>query len=338
MRPTDEKCHRIRNIPRPSLEWVITERCNYRCPYCCSEGRQGHCSGDTIEAVYKLLSQLEGSWLVKLIGGEAMIHPRFLEICEKVICLGHKLCITTNLSLPLEKLVRFIEICGDGLDYVTASMHLSQIRIDEFIDKAIAFNSEKKPGTDFTVNSVIMKDNFEQLREIEERFASRNVDFKYQIMKIGGEYQKYSENIESYISEKLIINTEKLRGKRLFGTYCHAGELFFRIEVNGDAVRCYSQQPRFYLGNVKRTFRRYKEVGPCLARSCTCTVPVNRNMICFGEKATISAISKAYITGLLISLCHMGRIHRFAGMFHSLKTMRGIFRKNNWDGSCGKAD
>jgi len=320
------------------MEWVITELCNYRCAYCCSEGRHGHCSGDTIKAVYNLLSQLEGSWLIKLIGGEPMIHPRFFEICEKVVGVGHKLCMTTNLSLPVEKLARFIEICGDRLDYVTASMHLSQVGIDEFVEKAIAFNSRKNPATNFTVNSVVMEDNFDQLRAIEESLSSRNVDFKYQIMKIRGKYIKYSENIENYISEKLISNTEKLRGKRLFGTYCHAGELFFRIEVNGDAVRCYSRQPHFYLGNVNGTFKRYPETRPCLAKRCTCTVPANRNMIRFGEKATASAIPKTYLTGLFKNLHQIGRIHGLSRISQYLKTGRRSWRRNNRDSSRLEAD
>ena len=291
------------------MEWVITELCNYKCTYCCSGGRTGHCSNDTIEAVYRLLSHLEGNWLIKLIGGEPMIHPKFFEICERVVGVGHSLCMTTNLSLPLTKLERFIDICGDSLEYVTASMHLSQIRANEFVEKAAAFNALKNPKTDFTVNSVVLEDDFEQLRAIEERLANRDVDFKYQIMKIKGKYVKYNEDIESYISKKLISNTEKLRGMRLFGTYCYAGELFFRIEVNGDALRCYSRQPHFYLGNVNRTFKRFTEARPCLARRCTCTVPANRNMIMFDEKAASSIIVKTYLIGLFKYLRQIGQSH-----------------------------
>ena len=320
------------------MEWVITERCNYRCPYCCSKGRRGHCSGDTIKAVYDLLSRLEGSWLIKLIGGEPMIHPRFFEICEKVVGGGHTLCMTTNLSMPLEKLARFIEICGDRLEYVTASMHLSQIGIDEFVDKAVAFDSLKSPATDFAVNSVVMEDNFEELKAIEERLANRNVDFRYQIMKIRGKYTKYSEHIENYISDKLISNTGQLRGKRLFGTYCHAGELFFRIEVNGDAMRCYSRQPHFYLGNVNGTFKRFKEARPCLAKRCTCTVPANRNMIRFGEKATVSAIAKTYATGLFKNLYQLKRIHAFSRISHYVKSGKRSLGRNHRDGSGLEAD
>jgi len=291
------------NKPKPSLEWIITEFCNYKCPYCCSEGRNGHCSGDTIKAVYKLLSQLEGSWLVKLIGGEPMVHPRFFEICEKVVGLGHKLCMTTNFSLPLNKLEALVDTCGESLDYITASLHLAQIdSIDEFIEKATAFQSIKNHITDFTVHSVVMEENFEELREIEERLSGAEVDFRYQIMKIRGEYVRYNEEIENYVSDKLIDNTEKLRGRRLFGTLCHTGELFFKINVTGEIVRCYSPQPSFLLGNIQQSFTRFKGPKPCLARRCTCTVPANRDMIRYGEKAAAFATAKAYLMGSFSNL------------------------------------
>ena len=112
-----------------------------------------------------------------------------IEICEKVVGLGHKLCMTTNFSLPLKKIEALVDTCGQNLEYITASLHLSQISsIDEFVEKAIAFESIKNRETDFHVNSVVLEDNFEQLREIEEKLSKANVDFKYQIMKIRGKY------------------------------------------------------------------------------------------------------------------------------------------------------
>ncbi len=298
----------FKNGPQPSLEWVVTELCNYSCPYCCFEGKNGHCSGETMEATYRLLSELEGSWLVKLVGGEPMIHPRFFEICEEVTGRGHRLCMTTNFSLPLKKLERLVDSCGDKLDYVTASMHLDQIdHIDDFVEKAVSFVSMKAAETDFTVTSVVKEDNFEQLKRVEERLTNNGVHTEFQIMKIKGQYVCYNEEIEGYISGKLIRNTETLRGGRLFGTFCHTGRLFFKINVNGEAVRCYSQQPYFYLGNVKNDFKRYESIKPCLAKQCTCTVPVNRHMICFGEKASAPVMAKTYVMGLVRDLFRLAK-------------------------------
>jgi len=158
--------------PKPSLEWIITEQCNYNCPYCCFEGTGGHCSDETIDAVFKLISNLEEEWLVKLVGGEPTIHPRFFDMCSAITGAGHKLCMTTNFSPSLAKLEKLISICGDRLQYITASMHLDQLRNrGDFIEKAQRFNSIKNSSTNFTVTSVITEDNFEKMEEIERLFV-----------------------------------------------------------------------------------------------------------------------------------------------------------------------
>ena len=292
--------------PRPSLEWVITESCNYNCSYCCSEGKRGHCSGETIDAVFGLLSDLEGEWLVKLVGGEPFVHPRFFEICSAVTSAGHKVCMTTNFSPSLETLQRLIHTCGDRLEYITASLHLEQLKGPEgFMEKADKFNTMKDRATEFTVTSVISKDNFESMKEIEKKFVEKEIPFKFQVMKRAGRFVTYPDEIEDYISRRLIENTPELREKNLFGTLCRTGELFFKINVDGEAVRCYSNQPHFYLGNVRTDFRRFEKPKPCLARRCTCTVPVHRNMIEFGNKAPFLRTTGEYITGLWSNMTHI---------------------------------
>ncbi|MFC1885079.1 radical SAM protein [Thermodesulfobacteriota bacterium] len=292
--------------PRPSLEWVITESCNYNCPYCCSEGRGGHCSDETVEAVFRLISELEDEWLIKLVGGEPSTHPRFFDICSAVTGAGHKLCMTTNFSPSLSRLEKLIGISGDRLEYITASLHLGQIKkIEDFIEKAHVFNATKNRETQFTITSVVTEDNFRETKEIETQFIEKGVPFKYQVMKAGGKFVDYPEAIETYISDRLIEKTEELRGKNLFGTMCRTGQLFFKINVDGEAVRCYSNQPYFHLGNLKSNFSRFEKPKPCLAGRCTCTVPANRNMIEFGNKAPFLKTAGEYIRGLYSNMTHM---------------------------------
>ena len=219
------------------------------------------------------------------------MHPRFFDICKMIGQEGHRLCLTTNFSLPINSFEKLISICGQKLEYVTASLHLSQVPdMDSFIRKAKKFNSLKRPETDFTVTCVMTSQDFEYLKTLKLKFAENCIGFGFQVLRDRGRYTEYPPEIESYISDKLIKNTTSLRGWKVFRTLCHAGSLFFRVDVNGDTFRCYSLQMGYFLRNVTAgRFRRFDDAQPCLARRCTCTVPANRNMICYGKSATLNA-------------------------------------------------
>ena len=300
---------------RPSFEWKVTSKCNYKCPYCCQGIRninktsERHCSDKVADAVLKLAEGLPGTWLIKLIGGEPLIYPRFFEVCEKLISSGHEICTTTNFSLPYNKFQELIDMCGEKLIFLTASLHPSQLKsVDEFIDKAVAFNSNKNASTSFTVTSVLVEEDFKNLRAIEQRLTERGVTFEYQVLKKGGKYFKYKAEIEEQVKEKLCSSTEMIRDKNFFGTLCHTGELFFIIGINGDVLRCYNDQICYYLGNISRgTFKRFTKAMPCMAKRCTCTTPANRNMICYEQKADKGNIVKTYAYYLPGNLSYRSR-------------------------------
>lgn len=288
--------------PIPGFEWRITERCNYRCPYCMTirKSRQLHCSDQTISAIFELLSNAEGSWLIKLIGGEPFLHPRFFEICQYCRDAGHRLSVTTNFSSSFDTLQHLLEVCDEQLDTITASLHLSQVKdLRDFIAKAVAFNARKYPGTNFSVTSVATEESFEQLKEVEAQLRQQNVAFSFLPLKDNTGYVHYQNpEFEQYISNRAIPNIEKIRNRNLFGTFCHTGELFFVIGVNGGVGRCYNAQFLSFLGNISDgTFRRFQKALPCMSPICTCTVPANRNMICFGQKASKYEMIQAYTEG-----------------------------------------
>jgi MoaA/NifB/PqqE/SkfB family radical SAM enzyme len=290
--------------PRPGFEWVITRKCNYACPYCTPEKKKGalHGSDGTVDAVLGFVSSLQESWLVKLIGGEPFLHPRFFEICTGIVKNGHALCLSTNFSVPLEALQRLVDICGDKLEYLHASFHESQVKdVSRFIEKAVRFKETKRKGTRFIVTAVLLEDDFERLKKIEEKFKESGVNFKFQIRKEKGRYHTYTEEIEAYLSGRLSKNIEKIRGKDFFGTLCHTGRLFFVIQADGNAVRCYNPHPVYYrMGNVADgSFRRLVKTMPCLSRKCSCTVPANRGMIWHGHRAGVLTMVKARLLARL---------------------------------------
>lgn len=204
-------------------------------------------------------------------------------------------------------LERVIDTCGDKLERVTASLHLGEIgSVDDFIEKVLAFDARRNRATDFSVVSVLVQDRFEQLKEVARRLAERGIGFSYQPLRVAGKYIRYSDEFEEFLRDKSIPKTQAIRHKKLFGTLCHTGELFFKIEVNGDVVRCYNVQPSYFLGNVtKGTFKRFDGPRPCLARRCSCMVPAGRNMIRFGERASKPALIRAGLQGWTGSLTYV---------------------------------
>ncbi len=293
-----------------SFHWIVTSKCNYRCSYCFGKdalaaSQTEHSSDAVVEGIYRLLDQLQGSWQVKLCGGEATIHPRFLEICRHIVSTEHTLSMTTNFSAPQAKLAEFLDIVGDRLDFVTASMHPGQIKnMDEFIDKAVWFQKAKPARTNFFVTTVLVEENFDSLCRIEQKLKEKGVTFKYQIQRVKGKHVRYPDKIEAYIKERDTEN-KSIRGKDFFGTRCHTGQYYFIVDPKGDVKRCSMPQDGSTLGNVVRgTFRRLEKPEPCLAHRCICAAPANRQMILYGNKVKGMSLAASHCRAILREFEH----------------------------------
>ncbi len=288
-----------RPAPIPSVEWEITTRCNYRCSYCTQHSyaglNWGDCSDATVDAMLSLLRAQTASWSVKLSGGEPFVHPRFLEIVGQVAGMSHRVSTTTNFSVPERVLAEFLEVSEGRLDFLTASLHLEQIRdVPGFVEKAKWFQTAKPPSARFVVTTVGIESDLTQLRSLADQFREAGIMFEVAPRKVGARYVTYADpEFVRFMDQHALTHVQEIRGANLVGTVCHTGHRFVRVTVDGDALRCYNVQPRFALGNVTDgSFRWLDGPKPCLARQCTCTVPANRNMIEFGNRVGT--------TGLLI--------------------------------------
>ncbi|MFO7903041.1 MAG: radical SAM protein [Planctomycetota bacterium] len=280
--------------PIPGCEWHLTDRCNYRCSYCCeSQGKRGkhrlgHASDAVIDAVLELLEQQESTWLVKFAGGEETVHPRFERVWKRVADMGHDVAITTNFSFPLERWERLLDATGERLSYITASLHLEQVDVGRFIKKVIAVNRHPAAHDKITVTSVVTEDNFKLLSEAWDTCSAADVPMELARLKIDGSYVGYSPKIEETLAHNGLNNVDKLRDFDSYGTMCLTGHDFFIIKPDGHAYRCFTQPGQYNcLGNVLTgTFRLYGGARPCLSHKCTCTVPANRNLILFENRAS----------------------------------------------------
>ena len=280
----------IQRQPKPMLEWIITDLCNFQCPYCSFPKaviRYGHCPDARIEKVFQIIEKLEGGWLIKLIGGEPMFHPRFLDLCTKIRQSGHILSVNTNFSVSEDKIKEFLEASGESLTHIMISLHESQVRdLDGYISNIVFFRDHKRPQTSFSVASVVTEENFERLKEIDERLNRYGLSLRFQVLKRGGHLASYAKPIEEYIADRTLKNLDKIRTKSFRGCMCYAGKYYFRVAIDGRVYRCNNFQPHYYLGSIdKGTFKPLKDAIPCLSKICTCTTYVNRNMICPEQKS-----------------------------------------------------
>ena len=99
--------------PMWRCEMILTERCNFKCPYC--RGLRSDCLGDMpMEKAYEVLDQWcdQGLRNIRFSGGEPMLYPGLEELVE--YCAGNSvqnIALSTNGSFKLHRYIELIN-CG----------------------------------------------------------------------------------------------------------------------------------------------------------------------------------------------------------------------------------
>lgn len=275
---------------KKSIDFLITQNCNYRCEYCSqskkfAKGNFESASDETIFAFLNLLNQLPKDYEITISGGEPFCHNKFLYLVEEIIKKGFKISIVSNFSFPIENYKKLKDIAGDNLVELFVSLHLTQIKnLDEFLAKAKEF-SEYKGNSNFIVASVLSDENCSTLREVSKFMKENNINFELQHMRIKNSFVEYQKEANEFIKEFPI---SKIKEKsNTYGNICYAGQNFFVIYQNGECYRCYSS--RFNkihsMGNIKdKNFKIYNKPLPCLNKNCTCPKPIINNLIEYDNK------------------------------------------------------
>jgi len=291
-----------------AVEFLITQRCNYKCEYCGGvfSHKGKNAENKTIDNFIKLLSDLRGQSVIKLIGGEPLLHPRFMEISHFIMRCKHELHIGTNFSLPNKTFENLVDRAErDKQIVLIVSMHLSQIKsVDNFIEKIISLKEYGKNKIDIQVSSVATEENFDTLKSIYEKLSSYNITMVIQRLKVSGGFYKYTEETEKYLQEYFPNRLgEKIEKINPFGLLCSAGYSFVKIDLNGDVFRCYNFQNKLYsLGNINKDFVSLKNIMPCLSQKCTCLLPVEWKLLKFGNYD--KSLAEKIVSGNQATLSH----------------------------------
>ena len=291
---------------KKSIDFLITQNCNYRCPYCSQskkfvKGDLENASDSVLEAFLSFLDRIDKSFEITISGGEPLCHPKFFDFAEKIVKKGFNISVVSNFSYPISWYEKLKTIAGNQLAELFVSCHIGQVKnIDEFLEKTSAFDSIKE-NTKFTVGAVLSDDNLTEIKKIALFLKQKNINFELQHMRIKNSYVEYKKDAKEFISNFPVSKIKSI--SNTYAKLCHAGCSFAFIYQNGDAYRCYSS--RFNkvhkLGNIQnKNFKLYKAPIPCLNKNCTCPKPIINGMVETAKSAPLKAIFLSFYNALFI--------------------------------------
>lgn len=294
------------NETKKIIDFIITQKCTYNCPYCSQSKVQTKCkndaSNDTIAAFYNLLNKIENDFEITITGGEALLHPCFFEIIEQTKLKGFKINLISNLSFKIEQYQKIFNLLGNSLNKFDVSLHIGQIQnFNLAIEKLEKFINLKPKTTQMTIFIPLYNIDDKQELKIDKiiRIAKKyNINYSFQKIRFLNGYKEIYE--EKYVSVHKKIKS--------FGKICHAGCSSAIIYEDGNVYRCYSS--RFshsnYLGNINNFDFVLNDCAQVCSKSCcNCPKPFLYNQITNDEDFKSALINKAedilYLPSMVIS-------------------------------------
>lgn len=283
------------------IHFDITYFCNYHCEYCYqgTEKIQKHISNTIYDNFFIFLAGLKERFNVHLIGGEPFLYPRFFEMVEGIVKLGHTVSLTTNFSLPENILEKFYNIAKDKISFVEISFHLSQIKdLDAFINKLLWFIDLVGDKRKFRLLCVLTSENFEKVKYLLSVIRKNNLKIDIQRQFDENGYVEYNKEMEDFVEKEKCIDVplHLIKDEQKFdvvGKMCYTGKYFCKILIDGTVTRCFSKQWKGFdiLGNLNKSpkVKMFDKAIPCLScnKECRCIKGFNNmHMIDFNHSAT----------------------------------------------------
>lgn len=264
-----------------TIGWGITNRCNFNCKHCNMDSGKAYKDELSFDEACRLIDEF-ARYNVKNIcftGGEPLLRPDFLDICEYAISQKLYVCLTSNGSLITEKMInnhfykfQLIRISIDGTD---ANQH------DNFRNTSGAYNKAMssidfmlKSGCNVGVVTCVSKLNFHRLEEIALKISSIGVkkwflpllspagrgkniqdlcldplEVKDFVIKISSFKEKYGLQIGVDIPYAVMLNEIKTKSPSFIYGNCAAGNTQIMIFPNGDISPCFAMKIK--CGNVR---------------------------------------------------------------------------------------
>jgi MoaA/NifB/PqqE/SkfB family radical SAM enzyme len=244
-----------------SAVWFITEKCNYKCPYCFERDIltefDAPVTGDFVIAWNRLKPEI-----LDITGGEPFLVPNFINILEQLDS-SIKIAITTNLSLDLTKFVT--QMTPERVISMTLSLHPTMVNFDVFTGKVIFL---KNRGFNITVNFVTYPEQMWLISTYMQRFTNLGIRFHvdYYVCE-GGAFNSfdYSEQEKTFLSNYVQADRKHFT-EAPKAMNCSAGIDHIQVYPDGTAFRCMKDMltKKEKMGNIlDENFKLKTEYGFC---------------------------------------------------------------------------
>jgi len=275
-------------LPAKKILWIITDRCNYRCTYCFTEGKDRGIEVENPSLFLRNIGKkLDGNWHFEIVGGEPFVCKNLLRIVKGLIGLGHRITLVTNFSAGEKKIEDFLKITRGSLDVISASLHLEYATPDDFLEKILRIRRHF-PDCKIVVSSVATKEKLPYLEEIKKKFFKASVPFFWRPYRDSTHFFQYSKSQKKIIEkiahqynlpqyrktlERLGTYGLDIPGINFKGRKCSAGHRYFFLLPTGDAYSCpvSARQQKNFLGNIlENNFKLNQRDMRCPFNQCFC--------------------------------------------------------------------
>ncbi len=249
---------KVRLNSLPTYFWIEpTNHCNLNCIMCPNgAGKVDIKKGYMDFKLYKkIIDQIHGfaSAVTLAVGGESLLHPKFIQMVRYAADNGLKVILNTNATLITKDLVR--QLLGSGIDYISfafdgfnkTSYEKTRVgaRYETTINNILYFLREKyrlKKKKPYTILS-ILKLELEDISESEkQRFLSR---FKGLVDEVR------MREVSTW--GKAFVGSKKFTFQKCSDQYLPCSRLWSTAVVtwNGDVVPCiYHFNHEYVIGNI----------------------------------------------------------------------------------------
>lgn len=163
-----------------SVVWLLTEGCNYRCPYCGCKKTFGkfHSKEQLFKAADTLFALNRPAYDFTIFGGEPTYHPNCADLMKYISskAVPTRIFLITNGS---QKVAYYQDLIRDtGLNRIVLSLHLHQVKIGHFID---VLKACVDLGCNVMINFMIVPEKFDEARKYADMLVDLRATYPFHV-------------------------------------------------------------------------------------------------------------------------------------------------------------